>query len=256
MEKMSTKFCCALTVATAASAVLTATANAEVIIENTAGGLFDTTSGTGTVSYSLAGAGNALVFGSYIDNAVNGENVATNAQFAGAAADGTVQLGRTNAFLFFDPAASGSVTFTPQAGSTNSAYFILELSGVDTAAGFGTGRFDSITTTVADRYVINFQGINNGTGAGVTPDADNITTLVGAGNANGEIGGGAIAVGTGLAGAAGLKPLGWTFDTTVPNVGFGVGEVSFAVSAAVPEPTSLAMLGLGGLAMLRRRRHA
>ena len=46
------------------------------------------------------------------------------------------------------------------------------------------------------------------------------------------------------------------FDTAILGSDFSVGAITRESNAPVPEPTSLAVLGLGGLAALRRRRRA
>ena len=214
----------------------------------TSGGMFVPDTGTASFDYTLQSAGNDIIVGTYIDNAYT----PTNAMFAGDAPTVQVLDQRAALFYFADPAASGTVTFD-LGGTTspNGAYFIFEVANVDDSLGFDTSTGAAITTTVDDRYVFNFVGANNTDGATLTTAANSITTLAGVSDSNGSIGGGSIgAASTDDAGVAGAKTLG--FDGF--GGGFQQGQVALALSVAVPEPTSVAMLGLGGLALLRRRR--
>jgi fibronectin-binding autotransporter adhesin len=211
--------------------LITTPASAVIITTGTSNGIYSSAAGTASIPYSLAGSGNALVIGSYIDN----NFTASNFQFGGVAANGFVQDGRTVLAYFFNPAASGNLTFDVTAGSANSAYFIYELSGVDISAGANTGIGSSITTTADNRFIANFAGANNTDGAALTPLGTSLAQLTGVGNANGGIGGGSVGAASaaeGTVGPAGVKALGWTGFGT----GFQQGEVSVAFSATPGGP--------------------
>lgn len=240
----------ALVLASVLAGVASGSANAQISIAGTASGAYGSGGLSPSLSYTLQGAGNTLVFGTYIDATYTPSSL----QFAGAPADGVVQNQRVTLAYFFNPAATGNVTFTLDAGNTNSVYFFYELSGVNTsvAANLGTGA--SITTTSANRFVTDFFGANNTLGAGVTPNTagGSILTLSGAQgvDALGDTFGGSIVAGFAAnSGPAGVTTLGWT------GAGDPRGEVSAAFAAAVPEPGTLALLlgSLGALKLVRRR---
>lgn len=201
--------------------VLSATAaQAVIIVSGTNSGIYNSSGGAGSVDYTLQGSGNALVFGTYIDNNYTPSNIL----FGGVAADGFVVDGRTSLFYFYDPAPTGSISFNVTAGSANSAYFIYELSNVDTSFVPDLGTGGTLTTTSDNRFITNFVGVNNADGSALT--STGIQSLFGVGNANGAIGGGA--VGAGIAdelatGLAGSKSLAWT--------GFGGGFAQGQVAA-------------------------
>lgn len=202
-------------------------ASAVVIVSGTGTGAFDTTGLTANFTYDLQGGGNTLVFGTYVD----ADHTASNILFDGAAPSGTIQNGRSLLAYFYNPDPSVNISFDVSAGNANGGYFLYELSYVDTtlAANLGTGA--SITTTSADRFVVDYMGINFTDGAGSVPAGGSIITSSLVTNFNGAIGGGALASGTGFAGAAGVKTLGWTVNGTA------TGEVSAAFAPAPGGPT-------------------
>jgi autotransporter-associated beta strand protein len=208
-------------------------ASAVIITTGTSDGSYDSSLGIGSVAYSLQGGGNTVVFGTYIDNTYTASNV----QLGGVAADGFVQDGRALLAYFFNPVASGNITFDTTGGSTNSAYFIYELSGVDISAGVDLGIGDAITTTVDNRFVVNFIGANNTDGATLLPAPTSVATFTGVGNANGALGGGSIGAASAaevVVGTAGVKTLGWQGF----GGGFGQGQVSAAFSALPGGPVA------------------
>lgn len=231
---------------------IASTASAEISIVGTASGSYDSSSLSASVSYTLQGAGNTLVFGTYVDTNYTPSNV----QFAGASAAGTVSNQRASLFYFYNPASTGSVTFSLTAGNVNSAYYIFELSGVDTTAAVSTGTLSSITTTAANQFIVNFLGANNTDGS--TLATAGIQTLSGVANANGAIGGGSVGASfatSATVGAAGTKTMGWTGL----GGGFAQGEVSLGLTATpVPEPSTYAIFiaSFCGVVLLLRRRKA
>jgi autotransporter-associated beta strand protein len=201
--------------------LLSGPVSAVVIVSGSGSGSYDSSTLSASVPYSLQGSGNVLVFGTYIDNNYTPSGV----QFNGVAANGVVSDARASLFYFLNPAASGNVTFNVTAGSTNSAYFIYELSYVDTTAIVNTGTAGGITTTTDNRFIVDFIGANNTDGSTLAPTG--IQSLSGVGNANGAGGGGSIAgatAGEAMVGLAGAKTLGWTGF----GGGFGQGEVAAA----------------------------
>jgi hypothetical protein len=176
-----------------------------------------TTPGSSTYTYTLANPATArvIVAGYYNDNGT----AAAGMTFAGNAATKFAVNVRTSVgcYILPEPApASIAITATLSgAGAPTAGFFIYELAGVDTsggAASIDSATGATITTTGADKFVLNFKGINNSTGAGTVPASGSI---IPSGNAavfdiNGGIGGGALCRGHGSSGPAGTKTLGWT----------------------------------------------
>lgn len=186
-----------------------------------------TTPGSSTYTYTLVNPTSArvIVAGYYNDNGT----AAASMSFGGNAATKFAVNGRTSIGCYILPEpAPASITITATlsgAGAPTAGFFIYELSGVDTSGGGATidsGTGASIATTAADKFVINFKGINNSTGAGTVPASGSIISSANAAvfDINGGIGGGALARGHGSAGPAGTKTLGWTAGAD--------GEVSLA----------------------------
>jgi hypothetical protein len=166
-----------LLVAAGLAAASTCTLSAQVTVNGT--GTLVTNSnatnpGTSTYTYTLAtpSTSKVIVAGYYNDNgtAISGMT------FGGAAASRFSTQGRTaiGCFTLPQPApATISITATVGgAGAPTAGFFVYELGGVDTSGGgtaidAGTGA--TITTSAADKFVINFKGINNSNGAGIVP---------------------------------------------------------------------------------------
>ncbi len=217
-------------VATALSVVFASALPAQVTINGTGSMVTNsnaTTPGTSNYTYTLANPSNAkvLVVGYYNDNA----SAATGVTFAGNAATKFVVNSRTSTACYILPQpAPSSVAITCTlggAGAPTAGIFVYELGGVDTsggAAAIDSGTGASITTTGADKFVLNFKGINNSNGAGTVPSAGSIVPGANAAifDINGAIGGGALCRGHGFSGPAGTKTLGWTAGAD--------GEVSLA----------------------------
>ena len=195
-----------------------------------------TTPGSSTYTYTLANPTTAkvIVAGYYNDNTTS----IAGATFAGTAATKFATQGRTAIACYFLPQpapATVAITFLLNGGGAPAAGIIVyELAGVDTsggAASVDSGTGTSITTTGDAKFILDFHGINNSTGAGTVPAATSIIPSANSAvfNINGGSGGGAIAHGyASSSGIAGSKTLGWTAGTD--------GEVSMAfVQAGNPD---------------------
>lgn len=226
---------------------ITCSASAAISVVGTASA--NVNSGTFSLSYALQGAGNALVVGFYNDN-----NAAATISFDGTATTvaNSISQNRTTVALLLNPPATVTITSAASATAANSGYFIYELSGVDTSAApiFATGN--SITTTADGQYVFSFLGINNVAGLDNVPAAGSVIPGANSGVValNGGTGGGALVRGFGVAGTAGAQGVAYT------PAGGASGQVSLALTAVIPEPSTLALaLGGIGLAALRRRKY-
>jgi hypothetical protein len=222
---------------TALAVAFASTAFAQVAINGT--GSLNTSNngtanpGTSTYTYTLAnpGTSNVIVASFYNDTAAT----ITGATFGGNAATKFIATGRTATACYFLPnpaPASVAITFSINAAGGNNAtgFFVYELKSVDTSGGAAsvdaaTGA--SITTTADGKFVVNFKGFNNNTGAGAIPAVTSIIPSANSGvlNINGGGGGGSLFHGySSSAGPAGTKALGWTTGDA--------GEVSLALVQA------------------------
>jgi hypothetical protein len=226
------------TVAVAALTLVNFASRADANVVSTASGALTGALTGNTFNYTLQGGGNALVVGVYSD--VGGGNFASNVTFAGVPATGIVTNDRVNLMYMFDPAPTGAITFDLSAINTMSnsvPYFLYEIAGVETGGGVDTGTGGTITTTVDNRFVINFLGANNTDGTGTVPSPTSILTKGGASNGNGQFGGGATVAGHAegrATGVAGTKDVGWTFNPGGGGAGFGGGSASIAFNAPPP----------------------
>ena len=212
------------------SVALTCSLSAQVAVNGTGSSITNsssTTPGSSTYTYTLANPASAkvIVAGYYNDNGT----LAAGMTFGGNAASKFAVNSRTSVGCYILPEpAPASITITATlsgAGAPTAGFFIYELGGVDTsggAASIDSGTGATITTTGADKFVVNFKGINNSTGAGTVPGSGSIIPGANAAvfDINGGIGGGALCRGHGSAGPAGTKTLGWTAGAD--------GEVSLA----------------------------
>lgn len=156
---------------------------------------------------------------------------------------------RTTQIYYLDAPNVGTadivVTFPNAAGSRIG---VLSLTGaatlgpvVSNTSNNGSATI-SLTTTAADTFVVG--GLTVNSGALGSPSA--FTNLY-----NGNSRSSTSDAGYVNEAVAGLKTYTWTTTET----GTGIGGIAVAGFAAVPEPTSAALLGsFGGLALLRRRR--
>lgn len=212
------------------SVALACSLHAQVTISATGssiGNSNSTTPGSTTYTYTLTNPSTAkvIVAGYYNDNGT----AAAGMTFGGVAASKFAVNGRTSVGCYIFPgAAPASIAITATltgGGAPTAGFFVYELAGVDTsggAAAIDSGTGATITTTANDKFVLNFKGVNNSTGAGIVPAAGSIIPTANAAifDMNGGIGGGALCRGHGNSGPAGVKTLGWT--------GGADGEVSLA----------------------------
>ena len=187
-----------------------------------------TNPGTSTYTYTLATplTAKVIVAGYYNDNT----SAISGITFGGNAATRFSTNGRTavGCYILPEPApATIAITATlGAAGAPAAGFFVYELAGVDTSGGataIDVGTLATITTSSADKFVVNFKGINNSNGAGIVPASGSIIPSANSAifDINGTIGGGALARGfANTSGVAGVKALGWT--------GGADGEVSLA----------------------------
>jgi hypothetical protein len=216
--------------ATALSVVFVSALPAQVTVNGTGsvvGNSNTSTPGTTNYTYTLANPSNSkvLVVGYYNDNT----SAISGVTFAGNAATKFATTGRTATACYILPQpapASVAITCTlGAAGAPAAGIYVYELGGVDTTGGapsIDSGTGATITTTAADKFVLNFKGINNSNGSGTVPGGGSIISNANAAifDINGGIGGGALCRGYGYSGPAGAKTLGWTAGAD--------GEVSLA----------------------------
>jgi len=205
---------------------------------------------TNPFSYTVVGADSMLVVGLYNDQ--NG--TPTGASFGGVAADGSLQFNRMLIAYWKNPTTGiGDFSFTGIDATKPILAGAYELSGVDLdAVVTGTSNnasTNTITTPTANEFVISYAASNNANA--ITPGASSIID-------SNTFGFGGIlnvpetpsttnylAGGTGLAGAAGSQDVTWDSEDR--------GSLTYSFQA-VPEPSSAALIGLAGLALVLRRR--
>ena len=197
-----------------------------------------TLAGTGTINPS-SGVANVITINS------GGTLSPGDTTLATAAQTGTLDLGNSLVFA---------------ASATNSSSFNVQLGGV--LPGDGIGKYDqvNVTSTAANAVSLgsgvnlNLSLVNNFTPAAgeafyFLTRAD--STLFGANAFYNLPEGTAIDLGSGVAGYITYKA-NWT-GTQAGSSTLGGNDVALVITAA-PEPASLALIGLAGLGLLRRRR--
>lgn len=139
-------------------------------------------------------------------------------------------------------------------------YVVTALGLSGTAAGFGNsvavdGAYSGNLTATAGSYVVAMVGLggngNTGQSADVNPNAP-LTVISRNTRASNWVG---HATAGALVTSSGAATYSFTDGTPGTDISFVAVEfTALAVAAPIPEPSSLILIGLGGLALLRRRR--
>jgi hypothetical protein len=229
---------------TALFVALTCSVSGQATIEGSGQFVTATPGGTVTVTYELTApeTSNTLIVGVYNDNVTTPASIS----FDGNASDSFVENNRTLAACHFNPDASVDITVNVDTAGAATGIFVYELSGIDTAIAPVTGTGSMITTTEDSMFVLNFTGINFGTGAGTQPTTGSLVPIAQSEvlDINGGIGGGALAYGFGTAGFAGTQTLGWSYSNGANN-----GEVSLGLATgANPDTDSDGLLDVWEMA--------
>ncbi|MGJ8656586.1 MAG: PEP-CTERM sorting domain-containing protein [Akkermansiaceae bacterium] len=227
-----------------------------IAIVNSVSGVGNSSTSAQTINYTL-GAGNALAIGFYTDS---GSHEISSISFGGVAADvinnGDETRSRTRMAYWLNPTGTDfSITFTNQ--TNEFGYTLYELSGVDTGVTpildtslqDGADPNTSLTTTASSSFIVEWYGSNDdGTPTIASGPLGNVVAVDLTGdNTDGDTGTITSAYATVGAGTHATE---WNRIGTSLNDG----SVAVAFAAVVPEPSSTALLGLGGLTLILRRR--
>ena len=236
MTKIQTTFTAAALLACTA---LVGTADAATISVTQTKGI--STIANGTTSHSEAfdvqNANSVLVVGVYLENSTGS---VTGIDFGGQSAEGIISDPRGFLFYFLNPTTPADAIDFTHDGSNGGGIVAWELAGVDLRDAVVTSTTsNSITTTIDNEFVIAL-GWNNGGLISSTPEGLNTDFSGPDGRSNG------------MAGVSGT-----VVSPTTINLAFGAQDTNSPAAISfrpVPEPGSLALLGLGGLLVASRRR--
>lgn len=221
------------------------------------GGWTDGNDGTqfsAEVAFDLISTNSILVVGVYVDAADT--SGLSNARFGNGsgvgsgdiAPDASYSDSRSASYLFLNPSTASGLSFSMDSSSGGGLAIILyEVSGASLELGSITAITGSnaIETTTADELIVSFAGRNNTSsatvnGSSIFSDEDLRSQDVGA-----VRGGGSLASASAVAGSIGSQNITWNSATE--------GRIAYSFEA-VPEPSSLLLLGMGGLLAMRRQR--
>lgn len=205
-----------------------------------------------SIPFDVVNTGSILVVGIYVDNTATAYDF-TTLNFGGIAPDASYTDGRLQSFLFLNPSTDSGLSFdyskvnagTATPNTSGIGIILYEVSGANASLSFITSSTNSnaIETTTANESIVSFAGRNNTTAPTENTLLFNGTDRV----ANFMVGGGSIASASAIAGTIGSQDITWNNATD--------GRIAFAFEAApaVPEPSSLVLVTLGSLVVLRRR---
>lgn len=207
------------------------------------------------IDFDVVNTNSIFVVTLYVDAA--GVAGVTNARFGDGggigsgdvAPDLAVSDGRVISYIFLNPTTASGLSFRATNATGGVAAILYELAGAATTLDSITSATasNSITTTTADEFIISFQGIN-GT---LVPAVSNSSVFLGVEDiqtpGGSIVGSGSLNSAVATAPSIGSQDITWSGAT--------VGRVALAFEV-VPEPSSLALMGLGGLLIARRRRSA
>jgi hypothetical protein len=231
-----------------ATAALVSTASAAITITQVSPATSQTVSKALDMSFDVINASSWLVVGVYGDSGTPGFNTP---DFGGVAPTASYFDSRVAVFIFANPSTASALDFSITTTSANGLGAVAyEVAGADLtlATVAVSNSTSSVTTTADNEFLFSFAGRNSP--AEPTLDAASILTLdrsipddlEGVEKITGD---GSLTAASGAAGTAGAQNLAWI------NANDGLITLSFD---AVPEPSTTALLGLGGLALILRRR--
>ena len=213
-------------------------------------GDFTLTSGIYSYSYAAGATSDMLVISISSEKSGEAYSVSYGGQAMTIATQSSAGSG-TNIWYLADPSASGSIAIDfSSVGSVNSIGLgIASLNGEGEEIAFDNGVSDDatasidITTNFDDSFVM-FAGDANDVGGNPQVNAPLTSIYGGVGN----IGSSQAAAGYQNGVAAGANTYTWSPNSQARGIS------AAAFYAPVPEPSSAALIGLGGLALILRRR--
>ena len=206
--------------------------------------------GVSNVSLNFASpvsSNSVFIAGVYLD-AAGGQAVSGNATFGGFSSSAYFNDDRVYTYVFSNSSigSGASFDFSNIGGNPGIGVIIYEVGGADFGSLNAVTASDTIITTDIDELVISFASRNSNaamtlSGSSIFSTRDEFTTNM--------KGGGSIASASTNASTPGSQDISWVGSSEV-------GRVAFSLQEAIPEPSAVALLGLGAMGfMLRRRRH-